>query len=162
MIVEEAEILESAIASKEVAPAAVAVPVGSESTSGWVGAVPTVCAVHCLVTPLFASTLPFFAHATVVEIWLVALSALIALASLAVSWRSHGRWGVWGLAAFGFLIWGAAVSGSVEFLPEAVLAPVGGAVVAGSLFWNGRLRHKAVCGSCACPVHPVKGSGGTA
>ena len=32
----------------------------------------------------------------------------------------------------------------------------GGFVVAGSLFWNGRLRHKAVCASCACPVHPVR------
>ena len=129
MIVEEAEILESAIASKEVAPAAAAVPVGSESTSGWVGAVPTVCAVHCLVTPLFASTLPFFAHATVVEIWLVALSALMALASLSVSWRSHGQWGVWGLAAFGFLIWGADVLGGstrIRYRPRLFTAAIDG------------------------------------
>ena len=129
-------------------------PVGSESTDGWVGAVPAVCAVHCVLTPLFASTLPFFAHTTVVETWLLALSVLMASASLVVSWRSHGRWVVWGLAAFGFLVWGSAVAGWVGPLSERVVAPVGGLMVAVSLFWNGRLRHRAVCDSCACPVHP--------
>ena len=32
---------------------------------------------------------------------------------------------------------------------------LGGLLVAVSLFWNGHLRHKAVCGACACPVHPA-------
>ncbi len=160
MIVEEAEMVVPGTASNEVVDGSA--PVDSKSTRGWVGAVPAVCVVHCLVTPLLASTLPFFAHTTVVETWLLALSVVMAFVSLAVSWRSHRQWLVWGLAAFGFLVWGTAVAGSVELLPEAVAAPVGGGLVAVSLFWNGRLRHKAVCGSCACPVHPLKGSGGTA
>ena len=156
VIVEEAERVVPGTASNEVADGSALVD--TKSTRAWVGAVPAVCAVHCLVTPLLASTLPFFAHTTVVETWLLALSVMMAFASLAVSWRSHGRWVVWGLAAFGFLVWGTAVAGSLELLPEAVVAPVGGSLVAVSLFWNGRLRHKAVCASCACPVHPVRGS----
>ncbi len=154
MIVEEAEMVEPGTALKVVADGSALVD--SKSTRGWVGAVPAVCVVHCLVTPLFASTLPFVAHTTVVETWLLALSMVMAFASLVVSWRSHGQWVVWALAACGFLVWGMAVAGSVELLPETVAAPFGGFLVAGSLFWNGRLRHKAVCAACACPVHPVR------
>ncbi len=124
--------------------------------SGWFGALPAICAVHCLAMPILASTLPFFAATHAWEAWLVALSGLLAAATLGTSWRAHGRWSVWALASLGFAVWIAARAGWLGMLPESLMSPVGGLLVAISLFWNGHLRHKAVCGSCACPVHPAR------
>jgi hypothetical protein len=105
--------------------------------------------------PIAASTIPFFAATHAWEAWLLGLSAVLATATLASSWRTHGRWAVWVIASLGFAVWIAALAGWSGTLPESVVSPVGGLLVAGSLFWNGHLRHKAVCGSCACPVHPA-------
>ncbi len=123
--------------------------------SGWFGAVPAICAVHCLAMPILASTLPFFAATHAWEAWLVALSALLAAVTLAASWRLHGRRVVWVLASLGFAVWIAALAGWLGALPASLMSPLGGLLVAISLFWNGHLRHQAVCGSCACPVHPA-------
>lgn len=123
---------------------------------GWLGALPAICAVHCLLMPILASTLPFFAATHAWESWLLALSALLATVALAFSWRSHGRWAVWAIASLGFAVWVAALAGWLDPLPESLMSPLGGLLVAVSLFWNGHLRHQAVCGSCACPVHPSR------
>ena len=125
-------------------------------TSGWSGAVPAICAVHCLAMPILASTLPFFAATHAWEVWLVALSAVLGAVTLAASWRLHGRRAVWAVAALGFAVWIAALAGWLGPLPESLMSPLGGLLVAISLFWNGHLRHQAVCGSCACPVHPAR------
>ncbi len=122
--------------------------------SGWFGVLPAVCAVHCLAMPILASTLPFLAATHAWEAWLVALSALLAGVTLAASWRLHGRWAVWAVASVGFAVWIAALAGWLGPLPESLMSPLGGLLVAVSLFWSGHLRHKAVCGACTCPVHP--------
>ncbi len=119
----------------------------------WIGALPTICAVHCLVAPVLVSALPFFAAAHAFEGWLLGASALLAGASLMTSWRLHGRSTVLVLAVVGFGVWTLAVAGLLGPLPEALMSPIGGMLVAGSLFWNGRLRHQAACGPCACPAH---------
>ncbi len=121
---------------------------------GWAGILPAICAVHCLMMPILASTLPFFAATHSWEVWFLAISALLAGVTLATSWRLHGRWVVWVVAGLGFAIWSAALAGWLGTLPEALMSPIGGLLVAISLFWSGHLRHRAVCGSCACPVHP--------
>ena len=122
--------------------------------TGWSGVLPAICAVHCLVMPILASTLPFFAATHAWEAWLLAFSGVLATVALGTSWRLHGRWAVWGLASLGFAVWIAALAGWLGTLPESLMSPLGGLLVASSLFWNGHLRHQAVCGSCACPVHP--------
>ncbi len=125
----------------------------ARSRAGWISVLPTICAVHCLVTPVLASTLPFFATTHALEGWLLAVSAVLAVASLATSWRLHGRWAVWLVAGAGFVVWSSSVAGWLGPLPEAAMSPLGGLLVAGALFWNGRLRHQAACGPCLCPVH---------
>ena len=122
--------------------------------SSWFGVLPAVCAVHCLAMPILASTLPFFAATHSWEAGLLAVSALLAVITLATSWRLHGRWVVWVIASLGFAVWIAALAGWLAPLPESLMSPLGGVLVAGSLFWSGHLRHKVVCGACACPVHP--------
>lgn len=130
-----------------------AAPTSARPKAGWIGALPTICAVHCLVAPVLVSTLPFFAATHAFEGWLLGASAVLAVASLGTSWRLHGQSAVWLVAAVGFAVWSLAVAGLLEPLPEAVMSPLGGMMVAGSLFWNGRLRHQAACGPCACPAH---------
>jgi hypothetical protein len=57
------------------------------------------------------------------------------------------------VAGLGFAIWVGALAGWLGPLPEGLMSPVGGALVAIALFWNGHLRHQSVCGSCPCPAH---------
>ena len=106
--------------------------------------------------PILASTLPFFAATHVWEAWLLALSSLLATVALAASWRLHRGRVVLAVAALGFAVWIAALNGWLDPLPESLMSPLGGLLVAVSLFWNGHLRHQAVCGPCACPVHPAR------
>ena len=127
--------------------------------SVWSGVLPAVCAVHCLAMPILASTLPFFAASHAWEAWLLGVSAVLAAATLASSWRLHGRSAVWVVASLGFAVWVAALAGWMGPLPESLTSPLGGSLVAISLFWNGHLRHQVVCASCACPVHPFPSSG---
>ena len=126
---------------------------GADPKAAWIGALPTICTIHCVVAPVLVSTLPFFAATHALEGWLLAASAVLALASLATSWRLHGNGAVWLMAAAGFAVWSTAVAGWLEPLPEAAMSPLGGLLVAGALFWNGRLRHQTACGPCACPAH---------
>ena len=144
--------MESRTIWKGVAEASAASAEGRGSV--WFGALPAICAVHCLAMPILASTLPFFAATHAWESWLVALSALLVALTLGTSWTLHGRWSVWALASLGFAVWIAALAGWLGTLPESLMSPLGGLLVALSLFWNGHLRHQAVCGACACPVHP--------
>jgi hypothetical protein len=128
---------------------------GQGLASSWSGVLPAICAVHCLAMPILASTLPFFAATHAWEAWLLGVSVLLAAGTLASSWRLHGRRAVWGVASLGFAVWVAALAGWLGPLPESLMSPLGGSLVAISLFWNGHLRHQSVCGSCACPVHPA-------
>jgi hypothetical protein len=130
-------------------------PSAEGPVTGWSGFLPAICAVHCLAMPILASSLPFFAATHAWEAWLLGVSALLAATTLASSWRLHGRSAVWVVASVGFAIWVAALAGWVGPLTESLMSPLGGSLVAISLFWNGHLRHRAVCGSCACPVHPA-------
>ncbi len=114
--------------------------------SSWSGILPAICVVHCLGMPILVSTLPFFAATHTWEGWLLALSGLLATVTLASSWRLHGRRMVWAVAALGFVVWIAALAGWLGTLPESLMSPLGGLLVAISLFWNGHLRHQAVCG----------------
>ncbi len=127
---------------------------GERRVAGWSGILPAVCAVHCLAMPILASTLPFFAATHSWEVWLLATSALLAGVTLADAWRVHRRRAVWAVAALGFSVWIAALAGWLGPLPESLMSPLGGSLVAAALFWSGHLRHRAVCDSCACPVHP--------
>lgn len=115
---------------------------------------PVICAFHCVATPLLASTLSLLTLTHAFEQWLLAASAVLAVFSVASTWRVHGRGSVWVLLVLGFMVWEASVAGWLGPLPEAAMSPVGGLIVAATLVWNGRLRHGAVCGECTCPAHP--------
>ena len=81
---------------------------------------------------------------------------IAALFGVLLPWLWNASFPVWPwVFASLFAVWGAALAGWLGTLPESLMSPFGGLLVASSLFWNGHLRHQAVCGSCACPVHPA-------
>jgi len=117
----------------------------------WASVLPAACALHCTLTPLLASVLPFVSadHRWEWLFWGVAV--IVGWISLRISWPAHGRIGVLLLAAVGAGLWGAAIVGWVG--PEALMAPLGGLLQAAALWWNGRLRHAAACDDCGCRMH---------
>ena len=119
----------------------------------WATVLPATCAIHCTVTPLLATTLPLLALSHKLE-WLILASAVVlAGVSLRITWPAHRRVGVLVLAGAGLAIWTLAIFGWLAPLPEPVMSPFGGLMLAGALFWNGRLRHEAACTDCGCGMH---------
>ncbi|MBH16142.1 MAG: hypothetical protein CME30_02520 [Gemmatimonadetes bacterium] len=116
-------------------------------------AVPLVCAVHCILTPMATPTLSVLGHNSGIEYGLLAVAFLMATTAYGVAWRHHRNHLVWFLGLLGFMIWMVSLEGSFLALSESRGSMVGSFVVAGTLLWNGHLRHKAVCGECICPIH---------
>ncbi len=114
---------------------------------------PLVCAVHCIVTPLISPVLSVAGHNTGLEYGLLSVALIVAVISYGYGLKHHRNHLVWSLGLVGFLIWGMSLGD--PFLPfsEAQGSTVGSVTVAGTLLWNGRLRHNAICDECVCPIH---------
>jgi len=110
--------------------------------------------VHCLVTPVIVAVLPLFGWFEALEPALFALSGGIGLWEARSGARVHGRAIVWLPVLLGIASWVGAllVHGHNPWI-EGALAALGGILVGGALFWNGRLRHRIECATqCACPA----------
>ncbi len=119
----------------------------------WATVLPAACAIHCTITPLLAAALPVLALSHKLEWVLLASAVVLAGVSLRITWPSHRRIGVLVLVALGLATWTAALFGWLAPLPEPVMSPLGGLMLAGALYWNGRLRHEAACSDCGCGMH---------
>jgi hypothetical protein len=113
----------------------------------WTAAAPLLCAVHCLAAPLFLVVAPALADNRTVEVALMAISAVIALVVVSLGTRRHGEALVWLPVMLGLAIWlSASVASSA--VAERVLMVAGGVLLAGGLYWDARLRHRATCTTC--------------
>ncbi|MEZ4417149.1 MAG: MerC domain-containing protein [Gemmatimonadota bacterium] len=114
---------------------------------------PTLCAVHCLLTPALLGLAPALALPPAAELPVLAVSVALALLAVHSGVQDHGDRRVLGLLMTGSLLWLASLQGLLAPLPEYMASPVGGLLVATSLVWNGRLRHRSLCrATCTCPV----------
>ena len=114
--------------------------------------VPLVCAIHCILTPLATPTLSVLGHNSGVEYGLLAAAFVMAMTAFGFALKHHRNALVWLMGLIGFLVWGVSLTGGFLSFSEAQGSTVGSVVVAGSLLWNGHLRHRAVCGKCICPI----------
>jgi hypothetical protein len=112
-------------------------------------AAPLLCVAHCLAAPLLVVMAPALAGNEGLEIGLMVISAAIAVIVLAAGVRRHGELVVWMPAIAGLSLWllGAILPGEMR---EQVLMVSGGILLAGGLFWDARLRHRASCSSLSC------------
>lgn len=123
----------------------------------WATILPAACAIHCTITPLLATALPLLALGHKWEWVFLAFAVVLAGVSLRITWPTHRRMGVLVLAGVGLITWATALVGWLAPLPEPVMSPVGGLMLAGALFWNGRLRHQVACDDCGCGMHGMSG-----
>jgi hypothetical protein len=119
----------------------------------WAALAPLLCTAHCLAAPVAAAVLPAVIVGSGAELLLMGATALIAVVVLARGSAAHGRRGVWIPAIVGIVLWGIGALEPVAASGEAVLGVLGGLLLAGGLFWNGRLRHDAICRGCGCGTH---------
>lgn len=120
---------------------------------GWAGLLPTLCAMHCLVTPALIAVFPFVHFLETVEPVLYAASLVLASWAVGSGFRRHRNPAVWLPTLAGALIWGASIAGFLQPLPESVTDVAGGLLLAAGVFWSGRLRHRSVCDAqCSCPA----------
>ncbi|HEX5872009.1 MAG TPA: MerC family mercury resistance protein [Longimicrobium sp.] len=120
---------------------------------GWAAAVPLLCAVHGLASPVLVMAAPALALGHGVEALVQAVSA--ALAGL-MAWsgiRAHGRRAVLVPIVAGVVLWAAPGLVGWTGMMETAAHAAGGILLAGGMIWSARLRHDAACHHCGCPVH---------
>jgi hypothetical protein len=120
---------------------------------------PALCAVHCVVAPLLAGTLPLIAT-PMAEWLLLAVSAAIAFWLLVSGFTTHRQLGPCWLGGLGLACWLGAMAELLPASGQDAVAMTGGLIMAGALQWSGRLRHAANCAACGCPAHDTQSSGG--
>ena len=124
------------------------------SRGAWLAAAaPLACAVHCIAAPLVVLVLPAAGVHGPVETAVKLASAALALSFGWSGVRAHRRPAVLVPVMLGLALW-VASSHAVGLLPETIGSALGGVMMAAGLGWSASLRHRAVCGACACPAHP--------
>jgi MerC mercury resistance protein len=123
----------------------------------------TLCAVHCLLMPLLLAALPalgvtFLANRAVER----AVAAALVLFATGCVWRGcriHGRWTLFALLAPGAVTCTHAISAAPDCCaadafswPNALMMTLGGGMVAGSHWFNRRLRARCACHEGAPPT----------
>ncbi|MGB0523381.1 MAG: MerC domain-containing protein [Flammeovirgaceae bacterium] len=108
----------------------------------------SLCALHCLITPFLLILLPFaslaFLEAEGFEIGMIALSFVLALASLVVSYfRNHRNTTPMMLAGVGFIFFALARLVHLE-AAEILLSIIGGACIVIAHYRNRKLLKSAV------------------
>jgi hypothetical protein len=115
--------------------------------------VPLACAVHCVLTPVLTPALSFLGHNSGIEYGLLVVAFVMAIMAYGFAVKHHHNYIPGVLGMLGFLVWGASVTGGIFSFSESQGSTLGSLLIAGTLLWNGHLRHKAVCGKCICPIH---------
>lgn len=106
-----------------------------------------------MVAPLLVAFVPALGVSPSIEWILLGGSVVVALLALRRGARFHRNRRIQALAGSGAAVWALSLLGIFEPLPETVTSPVGGAILAVALFWNGRLSHHHACSDCGCPMH---------
>ncbi len=127
------------------APDAHREPVSPGSGDRWAAALPLVCGVHCLLTPVLVSVLPFLRFEAAVETVILVLSVVLVLGVIHRSRPHHGRDAPLLPALAGLTLWAFSIRGAVGPLPHEWAAALGGGLTAAGAFWNGWLLHRVHC-----------------
>lgn len=118
----------------------------SRRTVAWATAVPLVCSLHCLATPLLVVLAPALALDPRIEAGMFAGVLVVAAVAAYLGVRAHRQLAVLGPIATGLAVWG----GSLLLLSSGgeILTALASVLVAAGLLWNARLRHRASCPAC--------------
>lgn len=126
---------------------------GTSAAIGWAAAVPLLCAVHCIASPLLLVAAPALAPGHAAEAMVQAVSAVLAAVMAWSGIRVHGRRAVLGPMAAGLVLWCAPALAGWTGAAETAAHAMGGVLLAAGMIWSARLRHEAACHHCGCPAH---------
>jgi len=107
----------------------------------------TLCAIHCLATPLLAAAVPFLAVAESFEWWALAVTVVIG-GGVTLMGPARRRLPVLGVLALGITIWSASLLGVFEPMPETLTSPAGSLIFAGGMLWSARICRSGDCERC--------------
>lgn len=124
----------------------------ARAVSGWAGAVPLLCAAHCAASPLLVLAAPALALSEAGEAWVKAASLLMAALVTAAAVRAHRRPAAALPVAAGALVWAVVLAADAHGTGGRLATAAGGVLLAGGMFWNAHLRHRATCRTCCHPV----------
>jgi hypothetical protein len=119
----------------------------------WAAAVPLLCAVHCLASPVLVMAAPALALGRGGEVVVQAASAVLAALMAWSGIRAHGRRAVLTPMIAGVALWAAPALAGWTGAAETPAHAAGGVLLAGGMIWSARLRHRAACHHCGCPAH---------
>lgn len=126
---------------------------GAGAAVDWAAALPMLCAVHCVATPLLVMAAPALALGHGTETVVQAVSAVLAAVMAWSGIRAHGRLAVLAPMLAGLLLWAAPALAGWTGAAETLAHAAGGVLLAGGMMWSARLRHRAACHYCGCPAH---------
>jgi hypothetical protein len=126
---------------------------GGSAAIDWAAAVPLLCAVHCLASPVLVMAAPALALGHRGEAVVQATSAVLAAMMAWSGIRAHGRRAVLAPMLAGLVLWSAPALAGWTGAAETLAHAAGGVLLAGGMIWSARLRHTAACHHCGCPAH---------
>lgn len=124
--------------------------VSLEAPSRWTAMAACACAVHCLLTPLIATALPFLAVSESSEWWALGITLVLG-GSVTFLGPARRRAPVLLLLGLGTAIWTASLLGLLEPLPEHLISPAGSLVFAAGMLWSARICRAGACERCELP-----------
>lgn len=113
----------------------------------WTAAAAGLCAVHCLLTPVFAAALPFLAVEEVTEWWALAATVILGT-GITLLGPARRRRMVLAVLAAGAALWCASLAGLLQPMPEAVTSASGSLIFAGGMLWSARVCRSGSCDVC--------------
>lgn len=129
-----------------------------EAPARWAAVAAALCGIHCLLTPILVTALPFLAVSAATEWWALGLTVLLG-GGVTLLGPARDRWGVLAVLAAGTAIWCASLLGLFEPLPETLTSPVGSLVFAGGMLWSARVCRSHACERCEPRSDPGRRTG---
>lgn len=113
----------------------------------WTAAAAGLCAVHCLLTPVFAAALPFLAVEEATEWWALAATVILGT-GITLLGPARRRRMVLGVLAAGAALWCASLAGLLQPVPETVTSASGSLIFAGGMLWSAHVCRSGSCDAC--------------
>lgn len=138
-------------------PAPPQTPFALEAPARWAAAAAFLCGIHCLLTPILVTALPFLAVSASTEWWALGLTVVLG-GGVTLLGPARDRWAVLAVLATGAGIWCASLLGIFEPTPETVTSATGSLIFAGGMLWSARICRARECERCEDGSDPSAGT----
>lgn len=118
-----------------------------EALALWPAVAAFLCGIHCLLTPVLVTALPFLAVSAATEWWALALTVMSG-GGVTLLGPARDRSVVVALLGAGATIWCASLLAVFEPVPETATSAMGSLIFAGGMLWSARICRSGACERC--------------